>query len=170
MNAVSEREWKPGDVAAVGGQRVFRHGGEFAWTNDFGSRFATMTSLTARPLIVIDPEDREAVERLTEVYKTEFYRGKSYEPQPSAESTAQRTDAMQAALRSLLTPERPDEPTLPGALVRERDQRVVWVRTTLGARPGEKSWRVAHAFDDAPLTKYDDIPGPLEALHEGWSE
>jgi hypothetical protein len=56
------REWKLGDVAMVRGDVCLRlHNG--LWEHGRGDRFA-YNEPTARPLVVIDPEDREQVERL----------------------------------------------------------------------------------------------------------
>jgi hypothetical protein len=63
------REWKPGTVAMVTGpegtRRAVRRGG--VWINlDREGYVIDAYAETVRPLVVIDPEDREAVERLAE--------------------------------------------------------------------------------------------------------
>jgi hypothetical protein len=88
-------------------------------------------------LVVIDPEDREQVERVTSLFYNERTRG------DRASIVGGSTDAMQAALRSLVAPEKPAEPTGIGALV-EAD-----FATNEGkgfgpahwARAGDGSWR-----------------------------
>ena len=67
-----------------------------------------------RPVVVIDPEDREQIGHLIQAVKREFY-------------ATQSTDAMQAALRSLIAPPKPPEPQGLGAVV-EDDKGVPWVR------------------------------------------
>lgn len=113
-----KREWKPGDVAVIEGWadgkskvvivRVRRESAdqslEFAYVEGgFDLVDELAAGFTARPLVVIDPEDREQVERLADVFCAI----------PSSGWVAQ----MQAALRSLVAPPRPKEPTGLGAVV-----------------------------------------------------
>jgi hypothetical protein len=63
-----------------------------------------------RPLVVIDPEDREQVERLTAAMVNEYGVDVHY-------------DETQAALRSLIAPPRPPEPKGLGAVVEDADGR-----------------------------------------------
>lgn len=121
---LSAREWKPGDVAMVTlfgeGSRVGikdTHG--WAIVNHVGDRAYSRWhngSLVqdARPLVVIDPEDREQVARLADFFRRL--------PDPLMNTIA----SMQAALRSLIEPQRPDEPTGLGAVVEGADG-LVWV-------------------------------------------
>src|SRR5690606_10195009 len=103
---VSAREWRPGDVALVHLDaetevRCMRTKcGD--WASPSGAPYDPL--LTARPLVVIDPDDRAQVERLWDL----FGAAKAYGP-----------DALQAALRELAnpTPPKPDEPTGLGAVV-----------------------------------------------------
>ncbi|WP_418060771.1 hypothetical protein [Pimelobacter simplex] len=114
------REWQPGDVARVTyygvdqialvrprskalGERL-----EFAYV----SRGYDMVddadiSGSARPLVVIDPEDREQVERLAAAFVDVYWRSEG------PRETAGAIHAMQAALREFAspTPTKPDEPS-----------------------------------------------------------
>jgi hypothetical protein len=67
---VSAREWKPGDVASIlkdGAQPAFRT--NRGWTYIDGSTNTTDADRWGfRPLVVIDPEDREQVKRLVSLY------------------------------------------------------------------------------------------------------
>jgi len=120
------REWKPGDVAMVSlfdGEEVRairvarcpmcrRHGDSPHWHcgSEHGGNLPSSKDADARPLVVLDPEDREEVERLMDTYMGQF---DSYPP-----STTE-ADHMQAALRELAnpTPPKPDEPMGLGAVV-----------------------------------------------------
>lgn len=111
------REWKPGDVAMVSNgedvawrgivrpRRAANDALEFAYvTGGFDMVGELAEGYAARPLLVIDPEDREQVERLA----------KAVWDRPPNEDGA---DAFQNALRSLLSPPTPEEPTRDGALI-----------------------------------------------------
>jgi hypothetical protein len=126
------REWKPGDVAMIEvGCHANRHVGVFTgagwrygderWVADDAAIVTVV-----RPLVVIDPEDREAVERLVHVFsgQRDWY----------ADTVRQRSDAMQDALREFAnpTPPKPDEPQGLGAVV-QREDGIRWVR-------GERGW------------------------------
>jgi hypothetical protein len=69
-----------------------------------------------RPLVVIDPEDREGVEQLAHTIVATEHRG-------CGSMTCYR-DTVQAALRSLLAPLKPDEPLGLGAVVEDAEGRV----------------------------------------------
>lgn len=133
------REWQPGDVAlvndctrpdapwkpatclepAIPGER------ETVWRlHDTGGRVWGSVS-EARPLVVIDPEDREQVARLLDDYwerVTSNY----------VLSVEQKRDAMQAALREFANPAppKPAEPTGLGAVVEDAEGDF-WVYTGL---------------------------------------
>lgn len=127
---LSTHEWKPGDVARLtldGGDAaiaIVRHHRDdpspvwvMASTPFFKSVGVDNDVLVtdARPLVVIDPEDREQAERLRDEYE-------AYRP-----SSTDLTAHMQDALRSLIAPPKPPEPTGLGAVVEDADgQR--WVR------------------------------------------
>jgi hypothetical protein len=107
-------EWKPGDVATIRGPglgpAVAMRGaaGAWVWVDANGSNpngggnacYCHGSSVTdARPLVVIDPEDREQIERLLSAY----YNGEG--------NLGDLVDKFQAALRSLVAPPKPVEPT-----------------------------------------------------------
>lgn len=138
------REWKPGDVAAVvwnadaKPEILFRYlaGDDFdmpAWmSSEDGEAYPRPDQL--RPLVVIDPEDREQVERLADAMWSAGLLGTGVGIGNTASAAECRSLA--AALRSLITPPRPDEPTGLGAVVEDEDGRF-WVRhsNTPGAFP-----------------------------------
>ena len=124
---VAVRKWEPGDVAAVkfawgmGGYRICVRGerhGKPGWIHDRLEGFTAddhpAGPTDARPLVVIDPEDREQVERLARAYCEQFSgRGAPLRPEEAWH--------MQAALRSLLAPAKPDEPQGLGAVVEDAE-------------------------------------------------
>jgi hypothetical protein len=112
------REWKPGDVAWWEGERIFREGYN---ENNPGARWMSATNgecwpeeyvsaeEAPRPLVVIDPEDREAVERLTNALNQFITSGDDY------------AGGVQAALREFANPTPPiEEPTALYAVVLDR--------------------------------------------------
>jgi hypothetical protein len=129
-------QWKPGDVATsdhagisvvvpkcdkhfAGGPHWHHMSGGWDYLDDVLSRGKF------RPLVVIDPENREAVERFAAAY-----RDVSGEADLTDEPWSIPGLRMQAALRSLIAPPKPEEPTGLGAVVEDaRGQ--VWVRTNL---------------------------------------
>lgn len=102
---MSGREWAPGDVALYQGHVAFVWDDEaglakrptFIYTDEDGDPCSVWADgiTSARRLLVLDPEDRAQVERLL----TQFYDGLF-----GAVVQPEETDAMQAALRSLLAP------------------------------------------------------------------
>jgi hypothetical protein len=150
-------KWKPGDVADIdgfigvlGGDDLFHRPG---WppcdvTSIIGRR--------ARPLLVIDPEDREQIERLADVF--------CHSP------SSGWVDQMQAALRSLLEPE-PEEPTGLGAVVRAGDGSD-WVR--IYQHEDCNDWRrtddPAGSPEHEARSHWRNIPRPITVLSEGYEE
>jgi hypothetical protein len=123
------RDWTPGDMAMVRLDpqteiRVFWNGQH--WQGVKGVFYDLHVS--ARPLVVIDPEDAEAVERLC----ASFLMGNE------GTSIGNVTD-LQAALREFANP-KPAEPTGLGAVV-EDSQGERWVRVA----PFARSWRSENA-------------------------
>lgn len=102
------REWKPGDVALVEvGCESNRHRGMFlfgGWRYGDDKWVANDPAIvTARPLVVIDPEDREKVTSLI----------RAVDLAAGHDTTAvypHRIQNFTVALRSLVTPPKPDEP------------------------------------------------------------
>jgi hypothetical protein len=147
---MSGREWKPGDVAmvevptktipgtsihAAGKSRIVvvkdskgwvaAENSAYFWADDYA-----FFSEGPRPLVVIDPEDRKQVERLRDLMDIEVIR-QNGAPNPLHVSPGMRGNALQAALRSLLEPPKPLEPTGLGAVVEDADG-ADWHRTAEG--------------------------------------
>jgi hypothetical protein len=59
-----------------------------------------------------------------------------------------------------------EEPLNIGATVRAEDGHV-YVRTVLWNERGHKAWRVAHAFNEAPLLEWREITDPRPYFGEG---
>lgn len=118
------REWQPGDVVWIPGVgRAMATGNRdevLIGRCDHQKRHAD-TFVNVRPLVVIDPEDREQAARLIALFSDQF----------TAWSTDGERDAdkMQAALREFANPKppKPEEPTGLGAVV-EDAAGLLWVR------------------------------------------
>jgi hypothetical protein len=137
---VSEREWKPGDVATFGGSPAFRTVNGWAYTD--GSVGGThQDDYDPRPLVVIDAEDAEQVERLLE-----SLRGMSFAAHACGAFTCLR-----AALREFAnpTPPKPDEPTGLGAVVETAN-----------------GYRWLHAYCDAGRKQWIDKEGRIKDYEE----
>lgn len=114
---MTEREWKQGDVAIlslVNGSETRALVDSFGWSDQSGMSWALEGSrgyTSARPLVVIDPEDREQVERLRASLER-----MSFSPWACGAATCLTT-----ALREFAnpTPPKPDEPTGLGAVVED---------------------------------------------------
>lgn len=118
--------WKPGDVALVtltkaddaSGLPSVTHiamrdnTGSWASGTTLGRRIGNDKIHEARRLVVIDPEDREQVERLADLYGYDL-------------STAALIDALREFASP--TPPKPEEPTAGGSQVREADG-TIWTR------------------------------------------
>jgi hypothetical protein len=164
------REWKPGDVAmvrlrkkndaSIDGESVhvaMRDRTE-SWASGttFGRRIEDGDVKDARPLVVIDPEDREQVERLLRGYcgwKSDPDEIKNY---------PHYVDEMRAALREFANPKppKPEEPTGLGAVVEDAEGDL-WVRCDA---EDHGSWRRAN--DDALWRDYLSIDA-VRVLSEG---
>jgi len=143
------REWKPGDVAAL---TIYGSDPARGYVTLNDDREALMWRVTghsffkgvavgnsaivtdARPLVVIDPEDREQVERLGKVV------ARLWHEHPYV------LDAVQAALREFAnpTPPKPEEPTGLGAVVEDADG----VRWVLNNPRGYGKWSRENAAAD----------------------
>lgn len=134
-------KFKPGDVAMVSAtneREPYRAYFDGSMWREYGyPEFCVIEPLTHRPLVVIDPEDREQVERLAEMFHACRPLAIKWDDCTSADRKASG-DAMQAALRSLIAPPRPAEPTGLGAVVEDENGRR-WTRI---------------AADDDPVDEY----------------
>ena len=159
------REWKPGDLALVSSWRgadlpafrVRRDGCGTVWCvlqdGDTRGLSDTEVGVSARPLVVIDPEDREQVERLGYLYYAGI-NGQRVE--------GSLLDEFQRALREYAnpTPPKPEEPTGLGAVV-EDAVGFKWVRWQ---RRTTKCWR--REDDGATYASWADVKA-VEVLSEG---
>jgi hypothetical protein len=155
------REFQPGDVAAVtlsSGRDAKTYdlcmwdAANQQWVSGAHGRLHTdgVWSISdVRPLLVIDPEDREMLARFAEWTADGDY-------------AEWRLKWVQVFLRSLLAPDKPEEPTGLGAVVevdgRVFDRKVRLVRTHASREP----W-----FGDTVARSWDDITGPIKVLSEG---
>lgn len=164
------REWKPGDVAMMtwpgncdGEFAVIRGDGHWQMTDwlDGNKRdddeFLTDSWLakltpTIRPLVVIDPEDTEAIKEL--VQRCNFYR--------PGEFITPMVDALQKGLRELANPQppRPEEPMGLGAVV--EDGSGLWVRTEHHAA----GW-CPSGSNSGPYRCWQDMTNDVRVLSEG---
>lgn len=135
------REWQPGDVmvatwATIYGEPVVHfmvdgcknidHRDEPHWHDVRGGWTSSLAAAAdVRPLAVIDPEDREQVERLAKAINDAI----------ENQSLITSTEMTQAALRKFAspTPTKPDEPTGLGAVVEDASG-AEYVR--IGRKPG----------------------------------
>lgn len=155
---MSATEWKPGDVAMVTATnrakeyRAFFNGN--AWLECEGHG-VLKTPVTARRLVVLDPESAEDVGRLLSAY---------YSIEQIDVGTSSTTE-MQAALRELANPTRPkpDEPTGLGAVMEDKAG-CLWIRS--GASHVSPNWR---RCGEDEWHDYDDIDA-VRVLSEGVPE
>ena len=157
---MSRREWKPGDVAVAaypiwGGSnrettyeetRISRYGHGWARLDnpdDFCNDDSPYRPADPRPLVVIDPEDREQVGRLIDHYVAE---GEALGYPTSNVRADHRFDAMQVALREFAEPRppKPDEPKDYLAVALTRDGKRYW-RWSAGTAHTSVPWRLLGA-------------------------
>jgi hypothetical protein len=148
------REWKPGDVAVMVTPNDQRH---VVMMDKHGEwRCGETPGWTCvgepRPVVVIDPEDREQVARIESDFASRMH---------WRESTLhdERRDALHATLRSLITPPKPDEPQGLGAVVEHYGSN--YVRVTNRKRPWADE-------ADGNYVAWDELDGPVRVLSEGW--
>ena len=121
---MSEREWKPGGVAAltffdevaIGVRNSTNTGWRHSSAWACGS-LADFVPHVARPLVVIDPEDREQVERLRNALF-----GRS--------AHAHGVKEMQTVLREFADPKPPKPVWADGDAVQVGENGIVWIRGT----------------------------------------
>lgn len=165
MNRV--REWKPGDVAMAPSFGVVIADPSGLWrkvsdgkelSTPWDGRDDRIPFLHVRPLVVIDPKDREQVERLAALFRMERVKG------DRDAIVGGSTDAMQAALREFadLKP-RIEEPAGLGAVVEDAEG-ALWVRVDDPVH----SWVAARRSEGAYTrrTKWDQID-VVRVLSEG---
>ncbi len=150
-----KRDWKPGDVALAYDDdwsfRVVRHSGSpdyWSAANGVWPQGVSGDLLDYRPLVVLDPEHREQVERLLLAF--------DYAP----DAVALALDDMQAALRSFVTPPKPDEPTKWGVVEARcvhSESRRTWVRNEDG------NW---YPLGGGPADDWDSLKEPV-VIREG---
>jgi hypothetical protein len=161
-------EWKPGDVAIAqwrhfDGVRAFFSAARQQWIDVDGAEFdGDEDDLTLRPLVVIDPDDREQVERLLRGYS-----GWKNSPEDLKEYP-HYVNEMQAALREFAnpTPPKPDEPTGLGAVVEDADGEK-WIRTTT---PDRDMDNLDKPWANGPVRRHWQIVEAVKVLNAGWSE
>lgn len=160
---MSAREWKPGDVAVIrtaGGDREvvglrdtngWAHLRDYETTMRSHSLWSTASQVEViRPLVVIDPEDREQARDLWAAW---IDAGAHMEP---------GIGRLQAALRSLVAPPKPDEPTGLGAVVEDVDgKRYIRTADTDCSTP----WSYANNYSDH---EWSDVAA-VRVLSEGVS-
>lgn len=159
-----KREWKPGDVAMVLNEyRVWNVAicalklghRDLVWRYGVADSWMPLTA-DARPLVVVDPEDREQVERLTRIFMDDH---------DSGDETAD----MQAALREFAnpTPPKPDEPMGLGAVVEDAEG-TRWVSWRSGLNyHHSRPWQRLE-MDTDEWRDYEEIP-VASVLFEGVS-
>lgn len=166
------REWVPGDVAVVTITRrtgdlepstylAFNVGDNYGWVGvSDGEPCGRLTDEEAyfiierRPLVVLDPDDRDALLEFANAIPTCAV-ASHCDPQECM-SGGCWTDRVQAALRSLITPPRPEEPKTLLASV-EDDDGFIYVRQCTGSPQQDMShpWLLI-ASNRFPLPVRDD--------------
>lgn len=153
------REWKPGDVATWGaamGRTVvgmMDRSGHWNGVDAYGDTYTKRKRVSPRPLLVIDPEDLEQVERLTVAVMGSMAVHFGDVPK------------MQAALREFANPKppKPDEPTGLGAVVEGREGNR-WIRTE---RTLVHPWQHVGPVDRVATWEGVCAYLPVEVLSEG---
>ena len=124
---MTKREWKIGDLAVVTTKSGVQYRGIYQLAPGIDHYWGRLPGevrpnalldpdVSARPLVVIDPEDREACSRLRQLYEEDS-------------NFVRATEGMQQALREFTnpTPPKPEEPRGLGAVVEDVAGRR-WVR------------------------------------------
>ena len=169
---MTKREWKIGDLAVVTTKSGVQYRGIYQLAPGIDHYWGRLPGevrpnalldpdVSARPLVVIDPEDREQVERLLEcVLDTDLGDGEAVEDEDVTE--------MQRALREFAnpTPPKPEEPRGLGAVVEDADGNR-WVRADqkVSERFPWIKWRGA----TGNWEKYADIDA-VKILSDGVSD
>jgi hypothetical protein len=163
-------DWKPGDVAMVTlseghplgtvtlrGLRADDYDGEPIWRLPrTGYRAGGMGVESARPLVVLDPESDEDVERLADAFANHG--------DVHARVRETLLESARDTLRALARPPKPAEPTGLGAVVEQDGLR--WVRADTDDLP----WRVVAGPETSAFRNWDQFRPTVRVLSEGWSE
>lgn len=115
----------------------------------------TVIGSNGQPLVVIDPEDRETVGRVLAHY------WHSDDPYSEDMYPEYLTD-LQAALRSLIEPPKPEEPTGLGAVVEDAEGKRYYRG---GPALADMHWRSAEPLDNS-VRKWSAVPA-VRVLSEG---
>lgn len=166
---MSAREWKPGDVAEYDNTRIFRTEDSTGarWVDADGDERFGPALRTARPLVVIDPEDREQVERLAIAYTLRHnYAGKPWEDREQHNRDLV-IDSLADALREFANPKppKPDEPRGLGAVVEDAEG-LRWVRTGVEPYPWASTGQTESGTCFTDARKFSDIDA-VRVLSEG---
>jgi len=130
------------------------------WVGDVASIDVERVSINGRPLVVIDPEDREQVERLARIcHDLDGVELDNPEPMTT------RGLAMRQALRSLIAPPKPPEPTGLGAVV-EDEGGTRWTRVEPAAKAITRNPWYPADDDERQPAEYADIAA-VRILSEG---
>jgi hypothetical protein len=113
---------------------------------------------TDRPVVVIDPEDREQVERLARDNYDLIHKPGAFDALSQMSQDAY-VEFMQAALRSLIAPPKPPEPQGLGAVVEDAEGRR-WVRVNALI-----PWQ--YEKGDTRVSWTAVAPAPVRVLSEG---
>ena len=155
-------DFKPGDVVEHPGfGRGIVQDCLVEWGESDDYNHLNDVGVDLRRLVVIDPEDREQVERLMAVYTGEAVKRGAISFAGYADK---RADSMQAALREFATPTppRPDKPTGLGAVVEDAEGHL-WVQVRSDDR---RSYRQARGENVGRYRDYADITA-VRVLSEG---
>jgi hypothetical protein len=163
-------DWKPGDVAMVTlsedhplgpvtlrGMRASHFDRELVWRlPDTGFLARDTLVESARPLVVLDPESDEDVERLADAFANHG--------DVHARVRETLLESARDTLRALARPPKPAEPTGLGAVVEQDGLR--WVRADTDDLP----WRVVAGPETSAFRNWDQFRPTVRVLSEGWSE
>jgi hypothetical protein len=153
-------EWKPGDVAVVSSPKLRRdvviyrtqrenEVGE-VWVDQYGYLQDSVIA-EPRPLVVIDPEDREQVELLVDQFMGQW-----------SGCEGSRVGTMQGVLRVFAGHAKPEEPTGLGAVVEDTHGQV-WIRADAS---GSTPWTASDAGMVARWVGYARIAA-VKVLSDG---
>lgn len=153
-------EWRAGDLALV---TAYNHSEPYraffdgdTWRSCESPAFCVDRPTSHRPLLVINPEDREQVARLEAIYDKALREAAKYDG---------TEDVLQAALREFAADPKPEEPTGLGAVVLDSDGNQ-WVRVPDPAHPWVRAHREEGAYTHRTSWPCVDA---VEVLAAGWS-